>query len=47
MELVISIFLGVWVAVGAILCLIHYKKDEKRSEKLNDEIENDKGGEQK
>ena len=44
MELVISIFLGVWVALGAILCLIHYKNDDKRSKKLNEEKEEDNEG---
>ncbi len=46
MELVISIFLGAWVAFGAILCLIHYKNDEKRSKELNEKNENDERGEQ-
>ena len=47
MELVISICLGVWVAIGAIFCFIHYKNDEKRSKKLNEEIEeNNERGDQ-
>ena len=37
MELLISIFLGVWVAAGAVICLIHYKNDEKRDKKYSKE----------
>ncbi len=33
MEIVIAIFLGAWVAVGAIICLIYYKNDDKRGGK--------------
>ncbi len=46
MELLISIFLGVWVAAGAVICLIHYKNDEKRDKKYSKEEtnENNDGG---
>ena len=32
MELVISICLGIWIALSGIVCYFYYKNDEERGE---------------
>ena len=45
MELAISIGLGVWVALGALICLLHLRNDNKREEKAKEVLngENSRG----